>query len=255
MTQVLAHPTTHDEDWRYADADYLASAEPQSFLLWHEHNVAAGEIERGFALVLPDSEVEGGVDRLRVHVGKGGRYEHFVINAGGPYSRCEVEVTLEDGAHFELGGVMLGGGDTRQEIVSRVIHAGPGGTSNQVVRAVQWGRSTGNFLGRIEIPKDSQQTDAAQNFRAILLEAGASANAKPELEIYADDVKAAHGAAIGALDEQAGFYMASRGISPDIARKLLVRAFIADAFEAIADEEVRDDLLETALAHLDEGAV
>ena len=252
MSEALAMPTTRDEDWRYADADYLASAEPQSLTRWHDHDVPPGEIERGFAMVLPDGEIAGGVDRLRVRVGKGARYEHFVINAGGPYARCEIEVTLEEGAHFELGGVTLGGGEARQEIVSRVIHAEQGASSNQVVRAVHWGTSTGNFLGRIEIPKDSQQTDAAQNFKAILLEAGASANAKPELEIYADDVKAAHGAAIGALDEQAGFYMASRGIAPDVARKLLVRAFIADAFEAVADEDLRERLFEQAIAALDE---
>lgn len=255
MTQTLARPTTHDEDWRYADSDYLASAGAEVLTSWHEHDVPAGEIDRGFALILPETHPAGTLDRLRVHVGKGGRYEHFVINAGGPYARCELEVTLDEGAHFELGGVTLGGGETRQEIVTRVIHAAPEGTSNQVVRAVQRGRSVGNFLGRIEIPRDSQQVDAAQNFKAILLEAGASANAKPELEIYADDVKAAHGVAIGALDERAAFYMASRGIAPEAARKLLVRAFIADAFEAIADEDLRDDMLGQALAQLDEAAV
>lgn len=255
MNQLAAIPTTRDEDWRYADGDWLASAEPTLLTGWHEHDVAPGEIERGFATISPESAPGGTVDRLRVHVGRGGRYEHFVINAGGDYSRCEIEVTLEEGAHFEFGGVTLGGGDTRQEFVTRVIHAGPECTSNQVVRAVQWGRSTGNFLGRVEIPRDSQRVDAAQNFRAILLEPGAGANAKPELEIFADDVKAAHGAAIGALDERAGFYMASRGIPPEVARKLLVRAFIADAFAAIGDEELREEMLETALALLEEGAV
>lgn len=251
MTTALAHPTTHDEAWRYADGDWLAKADPVSLAHWHEHTVAPEEIERGFAVVEPGEGSK--VDRLRVHVGKGGRYEHFVINAGGPYARCELDVTLAEGAHFELGGVVLGGGQARAEIVTRVIH-GPGATSNQVVRAVQWGRSTGNFLGKIEIPQGSQQVDAAQNFKAILLEAGASANAKPELEIFADDVKAAHGAAIGALDDKAAFYMAARGIAPEAARKLLVRAFIADAFVAVAHEEVREDLLEQALHYL-EGAV
>jgi len=250
MSQALALPTTHDEAWRYADGDWLAKADPVALAHWHEHTVKPGETERGFALIEPDGASK--VDRLRVRVGAGGRYEHFVINAGGPYARCELDVVLEEGAHFELGGVILGGGEARAEIVTRVIHA-PKASSNQVVRAVQWGRSTGNFLGKIEIPRDSQQVDAAQNFKAILLEAGASANAKPELEIYADDVKAAHGAAIGALDANAAFYMASRGIAPEIARKLLVRAFIADAFAAMGHEEVRDDLLEQAL-HFLEGA-
>ncbi len=245
-------PSLKDESWRYADGEFLAGADLAVLTNWHENEVPAGEIERGFAILSPSDAQDGQVDRLRVHVGKGARYEHFVVNAAGPYSRCELDVTLEEGAHFELGGVTLGGGDLRQEIVTRVVHAREA-TSNQVIRAVQWGRSTGNFLGRIEIPRDAQKVDSAQNFRAILLEAGASANAKPELEIYADDVKAAHGAAIGALDAQAGFYMASRGIPPHVARKLLVRAFIADAFAAIGDDEVREDMLEQTL-HFLEGA-
>jgi Fe-S cluster assembly protein SufD len=252
VTAILALPTIHDEAWRYADGDWLAKADPVALAHWHEHAVPAGEVERGMAVFAPD---EGGkVDRLRIHVGPGARYEHFVINAGGPYVRCELDVTLDEGAHFELGGVILGGGEARAEIVTRVVH-GAKATSNQVVRAVQWGRSTGNFLGRIEIPRNSQEVDAAQNFKAILLEAGASANAKPELEIFADDVKAAHGAAIGALDQMAAFYMASRGIAPDAARRLLVRAFIADAFVAVDHEELREDLLEQALHYLEGAAL
>ena len=85
-------------------------------------------------------------------------------------------------------------------------------TSNQVVRAVHWGSATGNFLGRIDVARDAQKTDAAQDFKGLLLQRGASANAKPELEIFADDVKCAHGAAIGQMDEMAGYYMAARGI-------------------------------------------
>ncbi len=79
---------------------------------------------------------------------------------------------------------------------------------NQVVRAVHWGTATGNFLGRIEVARDAQKTDAAQDFKGLILEKGASANAKPELEIFADDVKCAHGAAIGQMDDAAAFYMA-----------------------------------------------
>jgi Fe-S cluster assembly protein SufD len=252
VTTALALPTTRDEAWRYADGEWLAKADPVAIAHWHEHAVAPGETERGMAVFEPDGASK--VDRLRVHVGAGGRYEHFVINAGGPYVRCELDVTLDEGAHFELGGVILGGGEARAEIVTRVVHA-PRATSAQVVRAVQWGRSTGNFLGRIEIPRHAQEADAAQNFKAILLEAGASANAKPELEIFADDVKAAHGAAIGALDQMAAFYMASRGIAPDVARRLLVRAFIADAFVAVENEEAREDLLEQALHYLEGAAL
>lgn len=244
---VATLPTTRDEDWRYADPDWLAAADPVALAQWREISVPASETlcETGHA--------GEGADRLRVHVGRDARFELFLINIAGPYARAEVEVTLEEGAHFEFGGVTIGGGNKRQEFVTRVIHAHPHATSNQVVRAVQWGTSTGNFLGRIEVARDAQKTDAAQNFRAILLEKGASANAKPELEIFADDVKCAHGAAIGALDPVAGFYMAARGIPPETARKLLIRAFVADAFAAIGDGDLHDRMLEDALSALDGG--
>jgi Fe-S cluster assembly protein SufD len=249
MTRAAILPTRRDEDWRYADADWLAAADPVALGQWREVAVAEGETVRETSVL-----VEGGVTRLRIRVGKGGRYEHFALNSAGRYARLELDVMLEEAAHFTFGGVTIGGADKLQEFVTRVNHA-PRSTSEQVVRAVQWGRATGNFLGRIEIPPGSQQVDAAQNFKAILLEKGASANAKPELEIHADDVKAAHGAAIGALDEKAGFYMAARGIPPEVARKLLVRAFIADAFEALDDPVRHDALLEQALAALDEEVV
>ncbi|MEL6878507.1 MAG: SufD family Fe-S cluster assembly protein [Pseudomonadota bacterium] len=254
-TATLPMPTNRDEAWRYADADFLSTAHPDVIHHWRTLEVPAGQTRSEFMFKDSGAESPGATDRLRVHVGKGGRFEGFYIIAGGRYQRVEVEVTLEEGAHFEFGGVTIGGGEKTQEFVTRTIHAEPNATSNQVVRAVQWGRSTGNFLGRIEVVKDAQKTDAGQNFRAILLEKGASANTKPELEIFADDVLCAHGAAIGQLDEAAAYYMAARGIPPEIARKLLVQAFIGDAFVAIEDENTRDRMLERALEQLDEAAL
>ncbi len=252
---TLPMPTTKDEAWRYADADFLANANPDALSHWRTLEVPAGETRSEFMYKDSGLESAGAADRLRVHVRKGGRFDGFYIIAGGRYQRVEVEVTLEEGAHFEFGGVTIGGGDKVQEFVTRTIHAQPNATSNQVVRAVQWGRSTGNFLGRIEVVKDAQKTDAGQNFRAILLEKGASANTKPELEIFADDVLCAHGAAIGQLDEAAAYYMAARGIPPQIARKLQVQAFIGDAFVAIEDEATRDRMMEQALEQLNEAAL
>ena len=248
MSLAATLPTTRDEDWRYADADYLAAADAETIRHWRTLDVAAGQNARE-VLTFPDTG-EGMTDRLRVTVGKGARFEGFAILAGEAYQRLEVEITLEEGAHFEFGGVTIGGGSATREFVTRTIHAHPNGTSNQTVRAVHWGQATGNFLGRIEVARDAQKTDAAQNFRAILLEKGATANTKPELEIFADDVKCAHGAAIGKLDEAAGYYMASRGLPPAAARRLLVRAFIADAFATLDDETAAEDLLERALAKL-----
>ena len=101
----------------------------------------------------------------------------------------------------------------------------------------------------IAVARDAQKTDAGQSFKGLLLSRGASANTKPELEIFADDVKCAHGAAIGQMDETAAFYMAARGLPPETARKLLVRAFVADAFAAHGEP---DALLEAALGVLED---
>ncbi|MEZ5695674.1 MAG: SufD family Fe-S cluster assembly protein [Sphingomonadaceae bacterium] len=253
--QTLHRPTSRDEDWRYAAAAFLADAPVSDMLAWTEITVPAGETLCDTLHLGDGTSAPGAAIRHRVHVGRDARFEYFATLTGGPYLRLELEVTLEEGAHFEFGGVTLGGDDKVQEFVTRVIHAQPNATSNQVVRTVQWGRATGNFLGRVEVVRDAQKTDAGQNFRAILLERGASANAKPELEIFADDVKCAHGAAIGELDQMIAFYMAARGLSPAAARKLQVQAFIADAFAAVEDESVRETMLNRALDELDKAAL
>ena len=246
MTE-LKRPTLKDEAWRYADFAALATLAPERFGEWKEIELAPGERRRK-CLVLDGSGPE--LHRVRLTVGEGARAELFAVNAGADYTRLEVEVRLARGAHFEFGGVTIGGGEATREFVTRLDHAEPEATSNQVVRAVHWGTATGNFLGRIDVARDAQKTDAAQDFKGLLLERGASTNAKPELEIYADDVKCAHGAAIGQMDEAARFYMAARGLPPEAARKLLVRAFIADAFVALEDDSERDTLLDAALAAL-----
>lgn len=247
MPDLTTLPTTRDEDWRYSDSAYLADADTAAIHHWRTLDVPADETRaKGFTFL----EDTSGTERLRVSVGAGGTFSCFAAITGGRYRRLELEVTLAEGAHFEFGGVTVGGGEMVQEFVTRVIHAEPSATSNQVVRAVQAGKSTGNFLGRIEVVRDAQKTDAAQNFRALLLEKGAAANTKPELEIFADDVKCAHGAAIGALDDSAAFYMAARGLPPEVARRLLVQAFIGDAFAAMTDEAARETMLGHVLQKL-----
>jgi Fe-S cluster assembly protein SufD len=244
---AVALPTARDEEWRYADFAALETLAPEAFGEWKEIELAPGETRRK-CLILDGSGPE--LHRVRLTVGEGARAELFAVNAGGDYLRLEVVVRLAKGAHFQFGGVTIGGGEVTREFVTRVDHAEPDATSEQVVRAVHWGKATGNFLGRIDVARDAQKTDAAQDFKGLLLERGASANAKPELEIYADDVKCAHGAAIGQMDETARFYMAARGLPPEVAQKLLVRAFVADAFAALEDESERDALLDAAVRAL-----
>lgn len=213
MTGVSELPTRKDEAWRYSAVERLTGAALDD---WRSITVAAGETMREcFTIADGPETADTELRRLRVTVGEGARCELFAVIASAEFARVEVEVTLAKGAHFELGGITLGGRSTVREFVTRVVHAEPEATSNQIVRSVHWGQGTGNFLGNIDVVRHAQKTDAAQSFKGLLLEKGASVNAVPQLEIFADDVKCAHGATVGQLDENARFYMAARGSSPN----------------------------------------
>lgn len=249
MPEAATLPTRREEAWRYADIDALGRIGADALDDWREITLAAGETRRECMIVGGDAPE---LHRIRVTLGEGARLDLFATNAGGDYTRVEIEITLAKGAHFEFGGVTIGGGDVTREFVTTARHDHPEATSNQTVRSVHWDTATGNFLGEIKVAKDAQKTDAAQDFKGLLLEAGASANAVPQLEIFADDVKCAHGATVGELDETARYYMAARGISPELAQRLLVQAFIADAFVALDDEAEHERLLDAALASLEQ---
>ena len=250
MPDALALPTRRDEAWRYADIAAVERLGLGALGEWEDITLAAGETLRRCEVVGGDGPE---LHRIRLTLGDGARAELFFTNKGADYTRVEIEVTLGKGAHVEFGGVTIGGGDAVREFVTTTVHAEPEATSNQTVRSVHWGTGTGNFLGEIKVVRHAQKTDAAQDFKGLLLEAGASANAIPQLEIFADDVKCAHGATVGQLDEAARYYMAARGLSPDAAKRLLVQAFLGDAFVALEDEAEHERLLNAALEAL-EGA-
>lgn len=248
MTGTIDLPTRKDEAWRYAAVEKLRADDLGK---WRQLDVAAGESVRELVVISDEDSGETELVQLRVNLGENARCEIFGVIASGGYARVEVEATLGKGAHFEMGGITVGGRDTVREFVTHVIHAEPDGTSNQTVRSVHWGKGTGNFLGSIDVVRNAQKTDAAQDFKGLLLEKGASVNAVPQLEIFADDVKCAHGATVGQLDESARFYMAARGLSPDLSRRLLVQAFIGDALVGLDDEKTQERLMQIALDKLD----
>lgn len=252
MPEAAVLPTRRAEAWRYSDTDALARLGVEALDAWKEITLGAGETLRKAMIVGGDAPE---LHRIRLVLGAGARAELFVTNAGRDFTRVEVEVTLGKGAHFEFGGVTIGGGDAVREFVTTTVHAEPDATSNQTVRSVHWDTGTGNFLGEIKVARNAQKTDAAQDFKGLLLEAGASANAVPQLEIFADDVKCAHGATVGQLDESARYYMAARGLSPEQAKRLLVQAFIGDAFVALEDEAEHTRLLDAALAALEDASL
>jgi Fe-S cluster assembly protein SufD len=236
MTAAKNLPTRKDEAWRYSDLEVVAELWP--VLAPIEIVVPSGE--RASRHLIADS----GIHDFAVALHAGARMDFHVLNAGAGYGRIAVDVTLHDGAHFEFGGVQVGGGDANLEIVTTVRHIEPNATSNQVVRSVLGGSATGSYLGKVAVARDAQKTDSVQSVKAMLLSRTATANAKPELEIYADDVKCAHGATVGELDKTALFYLAARGIPPEAAQTLLLQAFVSEVF---AGAEGRDELEAAAL--------
>ncbi|MDR2856529.1 MAG: SufD family Fe-S cluster assembly protein [Novosphingobium sp.] len=230
MTGPAPLPTRKAEAFRYADIGALAKLwplpEPESVVV-----PAGGSFSRA---IVPDA---GGVTRLALSIGKGAKAAVHVLNCNGDYGRVELDVTLHESADFTLGGAQLGAGTQTLEIVSTVSHVEPGATSRQTVRSVLAGRATGTCLGRVAVARGADGTDAAQSVRALLLDPAATANARPELEIFADDVKCAHGCAVGELDAQGLFYLQSRGLPLPDARRLMLAAFIAEAFAGAGDGE------------------
>ena len=245
---MLDLPTRRDESWRYSDLSALQSVWPLPAPV--RIDVAAGEAAHHH-LLQDAADGATAVHDYVVTVADGARCDFHVLNIGGQLGRVTIDVTLGRGSHFELGGAILGSGDQTLEIVTSVTHAQPDATSGQTIRSILSERATGSYLGRIAVDRDAQRTDAFQSVKAMLLDRTATANAKPELEIYADDVKCAHGATVGELDKAALFYMASRGMDPATAKTLLLRSFVAGVFDSVADEAVKDRLEAAAIAKLE----
>ncbi|MCW2336633.1 Fe-S cluster assembly protein SufD [Sphingobium sp. B2D3A] len=241
-------PTRRNEAWRYSDLDAAAQVWPVGAP--ERIVVAPGEV-RTLALLQDGADGESIVRDHLVEIGAGGTLNVHLLNSGGTLGRVTFDVTMARHAHFELKAALIGGAAQTIELVTTLNHAEPEATSAQTVRAIAAGKATTNYLGQIRVARDAQKTDAAQSFKAMLLGRTATANAKPELEIFADDVKCAHGASIGQLDAAALFYMASRGIDPTSAKALLLEAFIAGLFDDMADEAERERFATVARARLE----
>ena len=175
-----------------------------------------------------------------VRVARESRYESFVLSTGAGMSRNEINVTLDgEGASCLLGGGYLMRGRQHVDTTTEIIHAQPRTTSKEIYKGVLDDQSRGVFQGRIVVQPNAQKSDGHQLSKTILLSDRAEIDTKPELEIYADDVKCSHGATAGELDDDALFYLRARGIDTAEARRMLVAAFVGDAIENISHEAVR----------------
>ena len=237
-------PTRKLEAYRYADIEALVS-------VWTD--LAPPEIieiaaqQKLQQIWLP----EGGdvqVRRVEMTLHAGASVSIFALNTASRYGRIELDVSLNDGSEFTFNAANIGGDNATLEIVTLVRHLGPGATSRQTVRSVLGGKATGSYLGKVAVARGADGTDSVQSVKAMLLTRGATANAKPELEIYADDVKCAHGATVGELDPNQLFYAAARGLDPASARALLLEGFIGGLWDDIdGDGQVISDMARAAL--------
>jgi Fe-S cluster assembly protein SufD len=185
--------------------------------------------------------------RDEAEIGRGASLVTTVLGEGGAGSRVDAQLRLTGEAAFaEMGGALLTRGTQRHEAAVVVRHEAEGGTSRQTWRAVADDQAVASLAVRVEVARHAQKTDGEQSLRGLLLKRAATVNLKPELEIFADDVKCAHGATVGELDARALFYLASRGVAPAEARALLTRAFVADALERAGQEQVRETFVAAA---------
>ncbi len=172
-------------------------------------------------------------------------FDIHTITFGGKVVRNNLHIVL-NGKNItaNLNGLYVGGGDSLIDNHTLVDHAMPHCQSNELYKGVLDGRSKGVFNGKIFVRKDAQKSNAYQSNKNILMSDEASMNAKPQLEIFADDVKSSHGATTGQLDKEALFYLRSRGIGEEAARAFLTIAFAEDVLNRITNETLREELKE-----------
>ena len=186
-----------------------------------------------------------------VALGEGACLAGFSLSTGGVLARLETHVAMQgEGADCQLSAIYMGRGSQHQDITTFMDHAVANCTSNQIIRGVLDDTARGVYQGKVHVAPDAQKTDGQQMSRALLLSRKAEADAKPELEIYADDVICAHGATVGELDAAQLFYLTSRGIPYEVARAMLIEAFLIDTIETIENETLAGLLRPVAEAWL-----
>lgn len=178
-----------------------------------------------------------------IHVEQGARsgYQLQALSVGGALGRTELRVSQRGPeAETQLAGLALGQGGQVQDFFAWVDHQAPGGASEQTFRAVLADRARAIFNGRVRVARDAQGIEANQSSRSLLLSEDAAVTTRPQLEILADDVKCAHGATVGQVDDEALFYLRQRGLGPVQARLLLLEAFTGEVVALFPEGPVRD---------------
>jgi Fe-S cluster assembly protein SufD len=191
------------------------------------------------------------VASVTVQLGRSAAFASRALTLGGRIARNDITAVLAgEGAECTLNGLYVATGDSLVDTHTTIDHAMPHCPSHEVYKGILGGRSRAVFNGKIIVRPDAQKTDAKQTNRALLLTDEAQINTKPQLEIFADDVKCTHGAAIGQLDDDAMFYLRARGIDQVAARNLLIHAFAGDVLDGIRQAAVSETAMRLVEAKL-----
>ena len=193
-------------------------------------------------IVLCDEPADAvSVSRCEVTLAPGASFAQTVIVSGARRQRVETHVRQPGGgASVRLDGVYLLADQRHADITTVVVHEGVGGATEQLTKGVVAGQARGVFQGRITVQPGADKTDARMGHHALILSERAEVDAKPELEIFADDVACAHGNTVGALDEDALFYAMQRGLPEQVARAMLTEAFLGEVVDRIEHDGARD---------------
>jgi Fe-S cluster assembly protein SufD len=243
-----SHTTSHQSDLRID----LASGAQLTLLESHEglgsaylssanltiHLAEGASLERVVILDEPSDAVS--VITADITLSHGASLKQTVLTKGAMRQRFETQVTHPGGgASLRLDGVYMLADKCHADLTTVVNHVGPGGTTDQLTKGAVRDASRAVFQGQIQVTPGADQTDARMGHHALILSDRAEIDAKPELEIFADDVSCAHGNTVGALDEDALFYICSRGVPLEEARAMLVQAFGREVIDRIETEAVR----------------
>jgi Fe-S cluster assembly protein SufD len=281
VTTAVAFPNRRTEGWRWSDLSAALAGREPPLGASDRHIIArlaegAGRFERlvapaakqvsevehiglaqfdvdaieaeapaGSSLTLVIIQTAGDVvlAHRKIRLGEGATFRQFILADGARYARIETEIEIVGrGARVELNGVYLAAKGRHADLTSQVILNAEAAEVRQLVRGVARKGGRGVFQGRFKVERTAQKADAEMHHDALLLEEGAEVFAKPELEIYADDVQCAHGNTAGQLNEDAIFYLRQRGIPDAEARAMITRAFLIEALPDWLEPAVRADI-------------
>ena len=203
------------------------------------------DVRDGASMSLVTIQQEGDVAlaHRKVRLGQGATFRQFIVAGGARYARIETEIEVAgSGAQVELNGVYLVAKGRHADLTSHVVMQADHAEVRQLVRGAARKGGRGVFQGRFKVERAAQKTDAKMEHNALLLEDGAEVFAKPELEIYADDVQCAHGNTSGQLDDAAIFYLRQRGLPEIEARAMITRAFLIEALPDWLDETTQAEV-------------